>query len=649
MPNFNPASFTAYSLNYLKIHVTWDPPTGEFARFRLVKNRWGYPVSEIDGEILLDSDTPQTSYTDSDVLPGTFHYYSAFIKLGGQWMWAATASCLHVADHQSAAWLWSRLPIHYQIMRGNRLDLEADTNTTLRRYMSLIGWGLDKVRTSYAAAWRSQDPGYAHIGAIDLLIQQFGLPAYPGLSGARKRSFVRDAASLLARRGTMEAMIAEARAASGWDLALRPSPNLMLTADRSQMLNPRPREWDPTIIYKVGDRVTIEGADYVCKVAGSTGYAQMPAAGDRVANTWWDVLLVLDAATSAYDATSRSQHGWAPQSFTGTVAETLVATELVLGAPKPLESHLSVNAVTVKNNAASTTANIGARLLPEAAGQTVKPLTAITHGIPLPKPQPWSATADYPSGSLVTYQGRLYTAVRPGRLGIAPASSDRWQVVGTDTRLRLTLSAYTHQPHTATAKPVNPAQVYAEFYDERGAFLGREFGVATDTRVLDTFTAYTDNAITPLTGRTTEYGNKAWTTPATASAFRRDSYLYGVARPSNPDAARSMALIDYGAANATVAATLGANAPTGKVQALVLRAASETSYIRASRTKLQTVNGAAITDLVTYSTPLSDGDRLTVRATGTALTVLRNGVQVATTTSTFNQTQTRFGMTVETP
>ncbi|WP_188187606.1 hypothetical protein [Nonomuraea sp. SYSU D8015] len=798
LPNFNPDSFIAYSRDYRTVHITWDPPTGEFTRFRLLKNRWGYPVSEIDGEILLDSETPENSYNDIYVAPGHFVYYSAFLQLGGQWMWAATASCLHIADMKSAAWLWSRLPIHYQIMRGNRLDLEADTNSTLMRYLGLIGWGLDKVRTSFAAAWRSQDPAFAHIGSIDLLIQQFGLPAYPGLSGARKRAFVRDAASLLARRGTMDAMIAEARAASGWDLALRPSPNLMLTADRSQMLNPRPREWDPTIIYKVGDRVELEGAHFVCKVAGATGYAQMPPAGERVSNTWWDPLLVLDAATAAYDPTSRSQHGWAPQAFSVTTDDK-IATELVLGAPKPLETHLSINAVTVKNNHTAA-ANIGARCLPEAAGQPVKPLTAITHGIPIPKPQPWDATTEYPAGSLVTFQGRLYTAVRPGRLGVAPRISDRWQVVGTDTRVRLTLSAYTHQPHTATSKPVNPAQVYAEFYDERGAFLGREFGAATDTRVLDTFTthhvtdttmvvcdrfpvtagtAYTGTAwlyqpssslylelfinwltsaggyisstivgitpalatwtqvttgsvnapagaaqaemviiykggavqtqplyvdeiqlattaaptvpinpnstfssgvgnwhmtyggtlalsstighasapsmkITPtgisalsrLSGRTTEYGSKVWSVGDGMLGFQRDSYLYGVVRPTDP-AARSFALLDYGSGNATVAATFSTNAPTGMVQALILRAASTTSYIRATRTKVQTVNGAAITDLVTYSTPVKDGDRLTVKASGTSITVLRNGVQVATATSTFNQANTKFGIAVE--
>ena len=801
LPNFNPASFKAFSLNYKTVRVSWDDPTGEYDRFRLVKGRWGYPVSEIDGEVLIDSDTPTTNYNDTGVRPGEFVYYSAFLKVGGTWMWAAVASCLHIRDWRSAEWLWERLPIHYRILRGNRLDLEADENDTLARYMAIIGWGLDRVRTSLNAAWHSQDPTFAHIDIIDILIQQYGLPAYPGLSGARKRSFVRDGAALLSRRGTLDEMIAEARAASGWDVVLRPSPNLMLTDDSSRMLNPIPDDWDPMRIYTTGDRVRLEGADYVCKVASASGYDQQPS-GDRTSNTWWDPLLVVEPNGVAYDPASRSQHGWAPQSFSGNINVSQVVTELVRGAPRPLDPTFSVNAVTVKNTTANQTGDIGARCLPEPSAQ-VQPLTATTYGIPLPRPSVWRPDVAYAVGSLVLYQGRLYRAIRPGRIGSPPKTSPRWQVVGTDSRIRLTLSAYTHQPHTAPTRPVDPALVYAEFYDSRGQFLCREFCTNTESRVLDTFSTYhvgtsvfvtgpefavngstsytasgwfyqptSDNqvrltiqwfngsgslisessqtvnmspaawaqvsfaanspasaatarfaitylgspvstqpliadeimlaetgnpgvavnpnydfsegvsewsgqycgrveesdtghnnapalriqpdgvsAIARLDGRTTEYGNKPWTGEDGKHGFRRDSYTsadqdYGVIRPA-VEGERAIALIDYGTANAAVAATLTTDAPEGQVQAIVVRAASTTSYIRATRQKLQTVNGGTVTDLVTYGTPISDGDRMTVRTNGTNISVFRNGVQVATATSSFNQSATRFGLVVE--
>jgi hypothetical protein len=406
------------------------------------------------------------------------------------------------------------------------------------------------------------------------------------------------------------------------------------------MVHPMQRDWDPTIAYAVGNRVRLEGAEYVCLVA-ATGYDQMPE-GDRTSNTWWGPLLARSDADVAYDATSVSQHSWQGQVFTAAVADTKAVTGLVIGAPKPGDTTQSVNAVVVTNTH-STTANIGARLLPEAAGQAVQPLTPITNGIPLPDPNEWDATRSYSPGDTVLYRARFYQAIRRARIGFPPDTSDRWQVVGTDSRIRLTASAYTHQPHTATGQPVAPATMYMEWYDDRGKLISREFGVATDTRVLDTYTSYV-SSIEALGTRTTEYGNKAWSDKV--AGFVRSSYDYGVMAPSVVGN-RAMSTVDYGSANAAVAATFKTDAPVGQVQALILRYVSTTSYVRATRTALQTVNGASITTLVTYATPIADGDRLTVKVTSSSYTVFRNNVQVATATSSFNSAATLFGIAVE--
>src|SRR5690606_36404256 len=63
--------------------------------------------------------------------------------------------------------------------------------------------------------------------------------------------------------------------------------------------------------------------------------------------------------------------------------------------------------------------------------------------------------------------------------------------------------------------------------------------------------------------------------------------------------------------------------------------------------QLQTVNGSTVTTLVTYSTPIRDGDRLTVTANGSNYTVMRNNTVVATASSTFNSSSTIFGLAVE--
>lgn len=641
-PGFDIESFRAASVDYRTIEITWDHPTGEIDGFRLLKSPYGYPVSETGGIILLDSLTAESSYTDSGVQPGRFYYYAVYIKISGVWVPAGYTSCLHIVDHNSGAWLWYRLPIHYRMLRGNQLTLEGDDNVQLARYMGTIGWGLDRVRTSIAASAAAADTYTTHIGNVDTIIAQLGLPDYPGIPALRKRGLAREGAAITATRGTTATIQAAGKVISGWEVQLRRTRNLLLTVDRAQMVGPLPIAWEPSKRYVSGDRVRFYDVSYVAKTT-SYGWEQCPD-GERRANTWWDPLLVDESDTIAYDPDSKSQHGWQPLSLTPAVTDDKVSTSLMQGTPRPGDPIHDCNAIGVHNNATSTTATIAARCLPAAWGVPLDQMTPILHGIPLQDPPEWEETGVYPAGSVVLFQGRLYHAVKPGRVGSKPRDSDRWQVVGTDNRYRLTLSAYIHQPHNDITKPTAPATVFLDCYDDRGKFLGREFGTATDTRVLDTFTAYTGDPVALLHGRTSEYGAKTWTDQV--GSMRRESYTYGVVHPAD-DGERSLSTVDYGSANAQVACTFASEAADGQVQAIILRYSSPTTYVRATRTALQTVNGATVTTLVSYSTPIADGDRLTVAVSGNNYTVSRNGTQVGTATSSFNSSATHFGLAVE--
>lgn len=643
LPQFDAKSFLAYSADYRTVHLSWAPPVGAYDSFRLLKSSAGYPANEDDGEILLDTATPDIAHNDIAVLPARFYYYSIFLKISGVWLLAATASCLHIHDRGSVRALWERLPIHYRLLRGNQLTLQADANEDLLRYIAVIGWGLDRVRTSIEAASYRADVNRAHIGLIGTIGDQLGVPRYGGLPGLRQRSLVANATPLLAGRGNTGTMQAAGRIVSGWDVVLRPSRNLLLSTDRAAMINPLPPTWDPSVAYKVGDRVLFFSATYICLVV-ATGYEQSPD-GDRLTNTWWAPLLIEEDRTPAWDSASQSQHAWQPLSLTAGVANDKVTAKLILGAPRPADPVRSCNGVTLHNTHASAV-TVAARALPaDAVAATLDPLTPILHGIPIPLLAEWDATRTYQAGALVNYRGRCYHAVRPARLGVPPTTStDRWQVVGTDRRVKITASAYTHQPHTDAAKPVAPATMFVDFYDDRGVLISREIGASADTRVLDTFNSYPGGANAALGGRTTEYGAKTWTDQV--AGLIRDSYVYGVVRPATGNV-RAMSTVNYGSADAAVATTMSTSAPAGLVQGLVLRLASSTSYVRATRTALQSVSGATVVTLVTYGTPIGDGERLTVKVIGSNYTVLRNGVQVATTTSSFNSSATVFGLVVE--
>jgi hypothetical protein len=643
LPSFDAERFISYSSDYRTVRLTWEPPVGVFDRFRLVKGLYGLPQSEIDGEVLIDAEVPDVGYADTDVEPGHFYYYGVFLKIGGVWTPAGYSSCLHIVDLGSTQWLWTRLPNHYRLLRGNHLTLEADENLALLRYMAVIGWGLDRVRTGIRASWSAADVETTHETLVDLITEQLGLPTYPGLTGLRRRAIARDGVALAASKGTTQSLEAIMRTASGWDVVVRPGRNMLGSYDRSRMHNPLPAEWDASIHYAVGRRVYFYGVSYIC-ISPAYSYDQMPD-GEGFPNTWWERLSRIEADTVAYDSATASQHGWQGMSHTVGQPDTKVQTRLALGIPSVGDTVIDTNAVTVHNTHVSAL-DAGVRLLPVAQDlPTPDPLTVITNAVPLPMAAEWDIESTYRYGAVVSWRGRTWRAVRPPLVGQPPhLDVERWEPVNTDNRLRLCLSAYTHQPHTDPAKASVPVRVYMEFYDDRGRLISREFGNATDSRVLDTFTVHGDDAIAALGGRVTEYGAKTWVDRV--PGFVRDSYTFGSVRPTAVST-RALSTVSYASANATVSATFATAPAAGQVQALILRYVSDTSYLRATRTALQTVDGGVISTLVTYSTPIGDGDRLTVTANGNNYAVKRNNTQVATTTSAFNASSTVFGLAVE--
>ncbi|MEV4454371.1 hypothetical protein [Microbispora sp. NPDC049633] len=639
-PGFDEKTFTAYSVGYDRIFLTWDLPTGEFGGFRLVTSRYGYPSGAEDGKVLVDSGTPPANYVDTDVIGGHFHYYAIFLKVDQVWVRAGTASTLHVKDHRAADWFWTRIPHHYRLLLGNYLTIDADSNTDLRDTITALAYGIDRLRTSLEAALTSADLHTTHIGTAANIAASIGAYVPAGISPERMRAITVDSTYLAAGRGHPDTLRAAGRAASGWDVMIRPSHNLMPSPDQAEIIHPAAPEWDASIHYTVGALVTTDDHLYRC-IVPAYGIDQAPP-GNGSNNTWWQVYTTVDDRTVAYDPVLLTQHGWIAKPKTAGVADNLVAAKIAIGLPDPVREGINTaNALTI-HNASGQAADVAAWSLPD--NPSGDPLVPVLYGIPLPRVAAYEHTRSYRAGDLVTYKSMVWRATRPVTGQTPKTTQPYWTLCSTDARLRLTVSAYTHSPH-ATAQASVPVYPFITWYDEFGKPIGTsDTRVSADTtRALDTFTLYYFGAMDPLDARPFETGGYTWTDPI--PGLVRDSYLGGVARPEDPDQ-RALSVVDYGSANATVAATFVSDAP-GRQQCLILRYVDSLNYVRATRTALQTVTAGAVTTLVTYATPVADGDRLTVKVVGTNYTVLRNGVQVATASTSAGSTSTRFGLAVE--
>ncbi|WP_157247817.1 hypothetical protein [Nonomuraea typhae] len=491
VPYFPERSFTSYSVGYEGVFLAWDQPSGAYAGFRLVASLDGYPTTETGGTVLIDSPAAPASHLDKDAPNGRFCYYAIFLKINNVWVRSALTSTLHIADYGSVQWMWERIPHHYRLLRGNHLTVDADSNQTLLHFIKILGYGLDRVRTSMEAALESSELRTTHITTAAAIAASIGAYVPEGLAPDQMRALTIDAAYLASERGHPAAMRSLAQAVSGWDVELRKSGNLMPSYDQAEQITPRYPAWDASIRYKVGDLVSTDFHLYRCLVA-AYGIDQAPP-GNGSNNTWWAVhtaILPNDATNPAWEAARATMHGWSAVSFTGQSqdATSKALPKLVIGVPHPVTDDRDANTLTVTNTSASA-ADIALHSLPPNPAATYDPLLPITHGIALPRVPRWEAARAYRADDLVTHRGQVYRALRRSTGKQPQESPSDWSLNSTDSRLKLTVSGYIHTPHLAS-QAAAPCFPYITWFDEQGKQIARvEAKNSPDTRVLDTFTA----------------------------------------------------------------------------------------------------------------------------------------------------------------
>src|ERR1700753_3367357 len=135
--------FTAQSVNYTTVQLTWQQPSAKFVEFRLIRNRFGYPVNETDGEILLDSPTwPGQLYNDTSVIPGQYHYYGIYLLIlyadFYAWVRAGVTAPLAIQDYGSGDWFYQLIPDHMRQIDQTELTTDVLGNQFLQQYMNII-------------------------------------------------------------------------------------------------------------------------------------------------------------------------------------------------------------------------------------------------------------------------------------------------------------------------------------------------------------------------------------------------------------------------------------------------------------------------------------------------------------------------------
>jgi hypothetical protein len=305
--------FVATPIDYHSVLLTWhgpDPTTDTpMNEFRLLSSRYGFPVDENDGNILLDTTSlPGTQFVDQTVVPGQISYYGFYILgANSQWIRSGFTACLMPVNHGYATQLWSYLPEYLRDVQDNELTADAAGDTFLSQFLAVAGWSMDYLKTQYDFLFSNQNaPMKMSFTDLADLAGEIGMP----FSGEIPAYFLRKAAAnwatVMRQRGSLSGISEHMSLLSGYTADVQISRNIMLENDQSLPFSPQFSPWSAGIPYLVGEIVSwpvypewvpsqsyivnnfvvYNGVNYGCIATGGEG---VPPTGALTSGTYWTI------------------------------------------------------------------------------------------------------------------------------------------------------------------------------------------------------------------------------------------------------------------------------------------------------------------------------------------------------------------------
>jgi phage tail-like protein len=641
------------------VSLTWTAPAGDWGGFRLLHNTTGIPNNENDGEVLLDASS-SASYLHSD-LDGGWHYYAIFLYNNTylEWERAAGTSALVPFDFGSADKMWDLIPEYYKDVRSDWLlpgdntyratpavflnNTDVEPNMQLARFLQVLGWGMDVLRSEADTVLDGYDIERVHVSRLALMAEQFGGEIEESASASQNRSLVRNLGWLYRKLGTLDGIREMLSLTTGWPVDVTLGPNLMLSEDQANFINPNPQEWDPYTQYYMEDRVKYGNHLFQAKIK-SYGINQAPPL-TRTSNTWWDVDAFVEPADDV--SVARTDTGdistWQIQGPDGWQSG---GTHIGAGSIDPEDGSITWDNSLGFRNTQSATGDFTLRSIPRYATNLTSwdPMLVFKSGVPVPKARhEWVSGVTYQAGTMVLYQGAPYLSTTATTQ--PPSTTSDWKRLGYDDRIRLALSWYAHGPWNGTVGTggLNEHAVITEFDENGGLIHDVVCNPASYANIFyDAFnnvqTGVLDSGRTGAVGTWGSGGSGTW-------AVRRDDDGGYVVPPSS---GRSYQLAPASVADGNVGITYRDLPTAGRLIGLVFRWADASSFWVAAQNGVYKVTGGTRGAASTTYTPFVPGDRMRVNFNGSTIKVYKNGTQVGgTITDSMNSTANRHGVLVE--
>lgn len=321
---------------YGEVNIEWDAPLVPFASLGgtpeptqvvLIYSTTGEPETVASGTVLVEA-SDVFSYDHKGLEEGVWAYYGLFLRYqstGGDDYYekAASLSELTVKNYGSTLMLWDRIPPYYRLADTKEaanlslgpidlgFDNYGDPVGPLLRYLSIVGYDIDRQRTIVDYLMVSRDPHYAHGEVLDALAAELGVSlSSKDLGTSRLRLLMDDVGAFRRAKGTEQGTLFYIEAVTGTNASIDTAAREVTIYSQRANLMPDPRnlktptdytEWRPAEI----DEFDVAASTAFSEITFDSRQPQLQVEIDEIdlTGTQWSFIPGHNDRTDEYDTT----------------------------------------------------------------------------------------------------------------------------------------------------------------------------------------------------------------------------------------------------------------------------------------------------------------------------------------------------------
>ena len=278
-----PMSLTV--LSFTTAFISWQSPTGDFSRIRLVRNQNGFSEHAEDGVIVWEEyagegEVSRSSFTDGvdnplsiSMTSGKTIYYTMFLFTSGKvWVKAGQISDVVPGNHDTQTKFINVLPRVFTSKEQSPFA-EADTNSALYAFIDGFSFTLEEFLTYIDVLRPSHSRFETPASIVESETTHFGLTYEPNLPTRNQKKLIREAVYMYGRKGTSLGLGTYVESVTGFAPTITASENLLLSPQDSTFYNST-GNWTAT-------NATLSSTD-----------VQVPESGDNVIDTVYSCQIV---------------------------------------------------------------------------------------------------------------------------------------------------------------------------------------------------------------------------------------------------------------------------------------------------------------------------------------------------------------------